>query len=482
MSDGKKEGQEDATQKLLGILANKKAPEQIGKPIWAKDFDLVKMLAAKKVSSGDSFDATMLFGKRIAETDSATHSIPLNFGSRKSMAFSEKKNADGYLVDVLPDETRIRLLAWKKALSNVQIQAQIRSAQDGYYSPFPSLKIMQSVPSWKTFESMSKAFDIASFGEWIDQVQARFFFEEYEIPYLLADLFDNMPMTSPLVRVPGALGLLEGELEADTGIFTEQSNTEASFVVESKNNVVHTKITQDLLDDSSPPLIEKQRKEVVKGIVRSYERAMLDGDSSGTHIDDDTQAGSAKLFTKAFNGLRKRAFDNETTVGGEAIVFDHNDTPSKDMFAKLLKKMKCQGAEKQDLAYIVGCTIGHDLVTGAIPELFTAFAFGSVASNVTGMVPPVFGVGVTESQLVREDLEIDGKADNPTVGTTTYALLVQKSRFMNFTRQATRVWAAPSLPSSDNMLMSGKARHAFDGIPQSAQERSVTMAINVKTS
>lgn len=474
--------QDDATQKLLGILSSKQAPAQIGKPIWAKDFEFVKMLASKKnAGTEQSFDAAQLFGKKVADNDSSTPAIPLNFGSRKSMSFSTEKNSEGLLTDVIPDESRIRLLAYKKALSNVQIQAQIKSAADGYYTPFPKLALMQSVPAWKTFQAMSKAFDIASFGEWIDQVQARFYFSEYEIPYLLADKFDNMPMTSPLVRVPGALGLLEGELEADTGTFTEQFNSEASFVVESKNNVVHTKITQDLLDDSSPPLIEKQRKEVVKGIVRSYERAMLDGTLGTPHIDADSEAGSSKLFVKAFNGLRKRAFDNEVTVGGEEIVFNHNDTPSKDMFAKLLKKMKCQGAEKSDLAYIVGCTIGHDLVTGAIPELFTAFAFGSVASNVSGMVPPVFGVEVCESQLAREDLEITGKALAVPADTTTYALLVQKSRFMNFTRQATRVWAAPSLPSSDHMLMSGKARHAFDGIPQSADERSVTMAINVKT-
>jgi hypothetical protein len=468
----------DATQQLHNILASKQAPAQIGKPIWAKDFEEVKVLLTKKEGQ---FDAGLLFGKRLADNDTVTNSTPLNFGSRRSMSFSEKKNADGILTDVISDQARIRLLAWKKALSNVQIQAQIKSAQDGYYTPFPNLKLMQSVKSWKTFEAMSKAFDIASFGQWIDEVQSRFFFEEYEIPYMLADEFDSMPMSSPLVRVPGALGLLEGELEADTGVFSEQSNSEASYVVESKNNVVHTKITQDLLDDSAPAIIEKQRKEVVMGIVRSYERAMLDGDSSGTHIDDDTQAGSAKLFSKAFNGLRKRAFDNEAVVGSSAIVFDHNDTPSKDLFANLLKKMKCQGADKKDLVYIVGCTTGHDIVTGAIPELFTAFALGSIASNATGIIPPIFGVKVVESQLVREDLGLDGKADNPAVGDTTYAMCVQKSRFMNFVRQATRVWAAPSLPSSDNMLMSGKARHAFDGVPQSAQERSVVMAINVKT-
>ena len=288
-------------------------------------------------------------------------------------------------------------------------------------------------------------------------------------------------MTSPIVRVPGALGLLEGELEADDGIFTQQSNTQSSYLVESKNNVVHTVITQDLLDDSSPALIDKLRKEVLQGIARSYERAMLDGDSSGAHIDADTQAGSAKLYSKAWNGLRKRAFDNETLVGGSEIVFDHNDTPSKDMFSGLLKRLKCQGADKKDLMYIMGCSTAHDLVSGAIPELFTAFAFGSLASNVTGAVPPVFGIEGVESQYVREDLEITGKALAVPADTKTYCLLVQKSRFMNWTRQAPRVWAAPSLPSSDQMLMSGKARHAFSGIPQSAQERSVVMAINVKT-
>jgi hypothetical protein len=275
--------------------------------------------------------------------------------------------------------------------------------------------------------------------------------------------------------------MLEGTLETDDATFTPQYNTQASYLVESKNNVVHTQITQDLMDDNAPPLIDKIRKEVVKGLARSYERAILDG-KTGVHFDDDYQAGAANLFVRAFDGLRARAFANEVVVGGGEIVYDHNnDTPSKDLFSNLLKRLKCQGAEKDDLAWIMGCTIGHDLVTGAIPELFTAYAFGGLASNVTGQLPPVFGVKGVESSFVREDLETDGKADNPTVGTQTYMLIVQKSRFTNWIRQAARVWASPSLPSSDFMLMSGKARHAFAGITQSATERSVIMGINIKT-
>lgn len=161
-------------------------------------------------------------------------------------------------------------------------------------------------------------------------------------------------------------------------------------------------------------------------------------------------------------------------------MYDHGgDTASKTMFEKLLSLMGKFGSEKDDLAYILPSSVENQLVTGAIPELFTAFAFGGIASNVSGQVPPVFGVRPVTSQYAREDLEATGKAANPAVGTFTNVLLVKKSRFQNFLRQATRVWAAPSLPSSDVMLMTAKTRHSWNGNPLSADEKSVVMAINV---
>jgi len=454
--------------KIYEMMQAKQAPSVGGKPIFRIHKENIKRLV------GDN--PVNWFGKKIPEMDEQTISYPLNFGSKRSMSKKPDFNGTG-ICEMLPDESRLMFFDLKKSINNLEIQTSIK-----HQTKFPTADQMMAMPYYKqTLGPKLKAFDVTDFSDWIATVHTRFFFEEYEINYLLADQFDTLPMDSSIVRVPGALGLLEGELEADDGTFTIQTNTQASYLVESKNNVVHSQITQDLLDDSSPAIIEKYRKEIMKGSVRSYERCMLDGDASGTHIDDDTQAGSAKLFTKAFNGFRKRAFDNEVTVGGSAIVFAHSDTPSKDMFSGLLTRMKCQGTDKGDLVYILGCTTGTDLVTGAIPELFTAFAFGGLASNVTGDVPPVFGIKPVESQLVREDLETDGKADNPTVGTTTYALLVQKSRFTNWVRQATRIFASPSLPSSDFMLMTGKTRHSMGGIPQSADERSVVMAIDVKT-
>jgi hypothetical protein len=442
-----------STENLMDILNSKTAPAQTGKPVFANHIEKCKYLGATTPHQ--------IIGKAIDEMDNHTPSIPLNYGSRKSTG-------------MLGDDSRIALLALKKAISNVQIQAQFKSR-----CATPSIEVYKSVPEYeRELMPLLKAFDIASWGNFIDTLQSRFYFEEYEIPFMLADQFDSMPMNSPLIRVPGALGRLMGQLETDDADFTPQYNTQASFLVESKNNVVHSVITNDLLDDSAPAIIDKLRKEVVWGIVRAYERSILDGDTSVAHMDSDVT--SAKDFRKAFMGLRKIALANSAN----GSIYDHlNDTASKAVWSETLKKMGKQGLVKDDLVFIIPPTISHDLVTGAIPELFTAFAFGGLASNVTGTVPPVFGIKNIESAYMREDLAATGVHSGVALDDTrTYVLLVQKSRCLNWVRQASRVWASPSLPSSDKMLMSGKARHTFSVIPQTSVEKSVVAGINIKLS
>jgi hypothetical protein len=443
----------DKTENLMDILNSKKAPELIGKPLFQGYIEKCRYIGASTPE--------MIIGKKIDEMDNHTPSLPLNFGSKKSTG-------------ILGDDARIALFALKKAISNVQVQAQFKSK-----TPFPTLECMKSVPEFeRELMPLLKAFSIADWGNFIDTIQARFYFEEYEIPFILAEQFDSMPMTSPIVRVPGALGRLMGQLETDDATFTPQYNTQASFLVESKNNVVHSVITNDLLDDSAPAIIDKLRKEVVYGIVRAYERSILDGDTTAPHMDADVTV--ATDFRKAFKGLRKVALANIAN----GSVYDHlNDTASKALWSETLKKMGKQGLVKDDLVYILPATISHDLVTGAIPELFTAFAFGGLASNVTGTVPPVFGIKNIESAYMREDLAATGvNTGVPADDTRTYVILVQKSRCLNWVRQAARVWASPSLPSSDKMLMTGKARHTFSIVPQTAVEKSVVLGINVKLS
>lgn len=440
-----------------------KAPGVIGQAVFEKDLDFCKYLGATKMSQ--------IIGSKDQSPDALA--LPLNFGSRKSMSHNG---------DQLPDEVRFRLLNLKKMVNNLEIQACI-AFKGQHVTP----AMMESLPYYKqTLQPMLKAYNVTDFSSWIPTVNARFYFEEYQLPFLLADIFDQMPMDSTTVTVPGDIGHLEGHEETDAATFTAQNTTQDNYQVISRNNVVHAQITEDLMSDSAPAYIEKLRRDVVMGIARAYEKALINGDITGSprgasHQDSDIAALALNAtFAKAFNGMRKKSFAADTAVGTGTFVYDHGgDSPSKTMFENTLKLMGKFASEKDDLAWILSSTVENALVTGAIPELFTAFAFGGLASNVTGQCPPVFGIKVLTSQFVREDLNAAGVYQSGQ--TLTQVNLIKKSRFANFVRQAIRVWAAPSLPSSDIMLMTSKMRHAWAGNNQSATEKSVVQAINVKT-
>jgi hypothetical protein len=435
--------------KFHDTLAGKGAPAVIGKPVFAKDMEMLKACGVH--------DMKTFLGAR-ESNDSAPAVRSINFGLK-----SEAGN--------LPDEVRLRLFGLKKLFNAVEIQAQIMTR-----SAYPSADAMMATPIYKQhLEPMLKAFDISGFSSWSPTVNARFYFQELDVPLLVAGLFDSLPMEAATITVPGALGRLKGKLETDTATFSGQSNTQASYQVVAKNNVCHAEITEDLTMDSVPAIIDKLRYEVVAGVARSEEHALLEGDDSLVHMDADVTA--ATDFRKAYKGLRKLALANSAN----GVAYDHAaDVPTKALFEQLLKRMGKFASEKGDLAYILPPTVSNALVTGAIPELFTAFAFGGPASNVTGQVPPVFGIKCVESEWIREDLFTSGVYTVPGQ-TKTYALLVKKSRFASYVRAGIRVWAAPSLPSSDKMLMSAKKRHAFAGNPQSATEKSVAIGYNVET-
>ncbi len=439
------------------------APAVIGKAVFERDLDFCKFLGASKMSH--------IIGAKDSGADAL--SLPLNFGSRKSMI---------HMGDIIPDEVRFRLLQLKKMVNNLEIQASV-----AFKGQHITAAMMETLPYYKqVLQPMLKAYNITDFSSWIPTVNSRFYFEEYQLPFLLADIFDQMPMDSATVTVPGDIGHLEGHEETDSATFSAQSTTQDSYTVASRNNVVHAQITEDLLSDAAPAYIEKLRRDVVMGIARAYEKCLINGDITGSprgasHQDSDTAALALNAtFSKAFNGMRKKSFAADTAVGAGTFVYDHGgDTASKTMFENTLKLMGKFASEKDDLAWVVSSSVENQLVTGAIPELFTAFAFGGLASNVTGQCPPVFGIKVLTSQFVREDLTAAG-VYGASLNTFTQVNLIKKSRFMNFVRQAIRVWAAPSLPSSDIMLMTAKMRHAWAGNNQSATEKSVVQAINVK--
>lgn len=446
---------EQKIDKLYEIFKTGTAPAVVGKPVWEDDLNVAKACGAK--------DLPALLGHKETHDENVKFKASMNFG---------RKSHTSHAAGMMTDEVRLRLFQFKKMFHLAEVQAQIATR-----NLIPGYQAIMDTPAWRDFVApMCKAFNLTDFSNWVPTVNARFYFEEFEIPNLLADVFDTQPMDSLTVNVPGHMGLLEGQLESDAGTFTEQTLTQAQILVTAKNNVCHTAITEDLMQDSAPSILDTLRKNVIRGCARAFERALVRGDTSGTHQDSDLDA-LPKTYAKAFKGMVRKARD----AGATHLVDHANATPDKALFRKMLLKTGIFGSEKGDLRWVFSSMIANDLVTGAIPELFTAYAFGERASNVTGQVPPVFGIQGVESEYMRDDLNASGVYDGVTVNRSSL-ILVKVSRFNNFLRAPLRVWAAPSLPSSDRMLMTAKIRQAWNGNPQGAEEKSVIYGYNIAQS
>lgn len=376
-------------------------------------------------------------------------------------------NLGGKLPASVDKELAATLLELKKHLHSASIQAQMIASKSGM--PID----VRTTPYFKRWcEPLLKAYNITDFNDWIPTLNTRFYFEELEVEPGLSALFPQYPMSSSLMNVPVVSGRLMGELETDSGVFTEQSETDGKITLAAKNNVAHVKITEDLIQDAEPSLFERLRVEVAQALSRSRDNAILNGDDSATHMDSDVT--NAKDFRKAWRGLRKISLDNATSV------YNHNGARCNfTMFQEMYRIASKMRYDKGDCLWILGLAVEGDAVSGKIPELLT---FDKAASNATlfsGILPVIMGIRPVVTQWIREDLAATGVHTG--TGTFTVAHLVRLSGFAFGVRSPMRIWAAPSLPNSDTLLMTAKERIAFGCAPQTANNKHVVTARNIAT-
>lgn len=371
-------------------------------------------------------------------------------------------------------ELKSILLDLKKKIHNAQLMQQIIAAKTHMPVDICTTEYFRS-----EVEPVLKDFNLAGFSAWVPTVNTSFFFEEFEIAPALEKFFEEVTMNSLTETVPGAVNRMKATLESDSAVFTRLANTQSSYTWTAQDCVAHTDITEDLMQDMVPQAgaFDRLRKEVMLGIQRSREDAFLNGDDSAAavqgdnHMDSDTAAAAATNFNKAWKGLRKRAIAAGHTVSGEGQAIN------RALLSAMLAYMGKFGKDKSDLLLILGPSSDHRIVTGSVPELLPMYSIGGQATLVTGQVPKIFGIEPYCSEWVREDLNDQGVYAAESA--LTNVLLVKKSRFLIGKRAPVRIWATPSLASSDKMLLTAKERVAFSSVPQSATEISVVNGINV---
>ncbi len=177
--------------------------------------------------------------------------------------------------------------------------------------------------------------------------------------------------------------------------------------------------SKSLEADSAIAILPYVQRKLVQAFVNAEERAILDGDTDGTHQDSDTNSAGATDAAWAWDGLRKRALANAGSNGNGALTVA--------LLHGIRSAMGKYGMNPADLAFIVGVSSYYDLIADS--NVLTVDKFGPNATILNGQLGSVYGVPIIGSEYVRENLNASGVYDAITT-TKTYAMVVNRNEWV----------------------------------------------------
>jgi len=225
--------------------------------------------------------------------------------------------------------------------------------------------------------------------------------------------------------------------------------------------------SKSLEADSALAILPFVQMKLVRAFVDAEEKAILDGDTDGTHQDSDTNTAGTTSASWAWDGLRKKGIAQTVATGTTCSVAN---------LMILRAAMGKWGVNPADLAYIIGVSNYHDLVADA--NLLTVDKFGPNATILNGQVGSVGGVPVIVSEHVRENLNASGVHDAITE-TKTYMLCVNRNEWAMGLRSPLMVEVDDSVyRETYQRVVVGFMREDFQSLAGAATNDDTAIAYN----
>lgn len=225
--------------------------------------------------------------------------------------------------------------------------------------------------------------------------------------------------------------------------------------------------SKSLEADSALAILPFAQRKIVQAFVDAEERAILDGDTDGTHQDSDVGASTTDART-AWDGLRKKAI-------AQTLVTATSTTAANLLLIR--GGMGKWGVNPADLAYIIGVSAYHDLIGDT--TLLTVDKMGPLATILNGQVGSVGGVPVIVSEHVRENLNATGVYDGITT-TKTVNMCVNRNEWAMGQRMALDVEVDDSIyRETFQRVLVGFMREDFQHIGDAAANDDTAIAYNV---
>ncbi|MGA1669820.1 MAG: phage major capsid protein [Candidatus Nanopelagicaceae bacterium] len=304
------------------------------------------------------------------------------------------------------------------------------------------------------------------------------FIEEYELVKKVQGLFKSLNMPSATWEVPVQTKVTTARLIGEGAAATDTNFGTDKLVMSAKKFSEYFLLPEELDADSAAPVLALARAEVIEAQARAIERAILEGDISGTHMDSDVVA--ADDARKAWKGLRKAALAAASTVdfAGGGVT--------KVGLDAMRKKMGKYGVNPNELVYLAGSSAYSQMLN--IDEVTSIDKVGSMATLVKGALSMYRGSPVVVSEFIREDLSDAGVHDGVTTN-RTYLLLVNAKRFYMGQRAPIKVQIKPDARAEyDRWQLVSYQRCSFVGHKQAGEalagggtsaERSAVIGIDI---
>ena len=299
-------------------------------------------------------------------------------------------------------------------------------------------QLPQYADQWKHIMAAMDVDTSAEGTEWVPTGLGANVHEKVRASGKVATLFDtiNLPTNPWKWPIAGAdltaYRVAEPTSDTATKVTASTSGTGAA-TFDAEIFGVRTLWSRSLDADSAVAIAARMVNQIAQAFADAKEKAILDGDTDGTHQDADVHALGSLDARWAWDGLRKKAIAQTVVTATSTSVAN---------LLALRKGMGKWGVNPADLAYIIGVSAYHALL--ADTTLLTVDKYGPRATILNGEVGSISGVPVIVSEHVREVLNASGVEDGITQ-TKTYNLCVNRNEWVMGQRMAIDVKTSDEL-------------------------------------
>lgn len=256
---------------------------------------------------------------------------------------------------------------------------------------------------------------------------------------------------------------------SETVAATESNPGTSNIVLTAQKLIGYCQYSYEADEDAVVAVLPWIQEQLGKGAADGLEDALINGDTTATHMDSDTHAISGAA-AKLFKGLRYYA----KSVTALKVSFATGGITAANVGA-LRKAMGKYGMKPSDLMLICGTSGYNDLAL--LSETLTAEKVGGAARILTGNAPQLFGIPIIPSSKCREDLNASGVYDGTTT-TKGSILLVNKTAWFVGVKRGFTLEVDVNKVSQVNQVIASFRRAFMPRETPSATEQTVVMAYN----